>query len=187
MSLTQTSQQLERSRRFSRRPTDRQPLLKLEPRDRAGEVPHQAQEPMRRPSTGCRDGLLRRGPKAVAADLDRIYRISKRRPPAVTRDRDLRLLGHGLYERVELPSVYRSRLVWTDRADPGTARHARRVGRLLTVVLDRTSAGSSSDRLRRQGDRGRPVGGDPGGKFHSDRHGAPGMGEHTTTTASGTR
>jgi hypothetical protein len=50
---------------------------------------------------------------------------------------------------------------------------------LLTVVMDRTSARIFEVTAYGARSRGPPFEATRGGKFHSDRHGAPGMGEHT--------
>lgn len=186
MSLTQTSQQLER---LSAIPAGAQPIvslyLKLEPRDRArGKYLIKLKNRMRRALDGMPAmGFSAADQKAVAADLDRIYRDLEA-PAGLPSTQGIAIFassGHGLYERVELPSVYRSRLV-VDRTvliRELLATHDE-VGRLLTVVLDRTSArifevtaygAKEIADVRSEATRG--------GKFHSDRHGAPGMGEHT--------
>lgn len=186
MSLTLTTKKLEH---LAAIPAGVHPIvslyLKLEPRDRArGKYLIKLKNRMK----AVVDGLDRLGftpaeQRAVAGDLDRIYRDLES-PAGLPSTQGIAIFasaGHGLYERVELPSVYRSRLV-VDRTPlvrELLGAHDE-VGRLLTVVLDRTSArifevtaygareveGIHADATR-------------GGKFHSDRHGAPGVGEHT--------
>jgi peptide subunit release factor 1 (eRF1) len=86
-----------------------------------------------------------------------------------------------LFELVGLPSVHRSRLA-VDRTAlvRELASVEDEVGNLLTVVLDRTAArifevtafgASEVEDLRTDATRG--------SRFHSDRAGAPGQGEHT--------
>lgn len=186
MSLTQTSQQLDRLAAIT---PGAHPIvtlyLKLEPRDRArGKYLIKLKNRMRT----ALDGLAAMGfspaeQRLVAADLDRIYRDLET-PAGLPPTQGIAFFaseGLGLYERVELPMVYRSRLV-VDRTPlirELLAAHDE-VGRLLTVVMDRTSArifevtaygAKEVADIRSEATRG--------GKFHSDRHGAPGMGEHT--------
>jgi peptide subunit release factor 1 (eRF1) len=159
--------------------------LKLEPRDRArGKYLIKLKNRIRavQGSLGVR-GLDRAGQEAVARDLDRIYR-DLGRPAALPRTQGIAIFassGLKLFERVPLPVVHRSRLVVDSTPLVRELLSVEdEVGRLLTVVLDRTSARifevtafSAAEVLDLHADSSR------GGRFHSDRHGAPGVGEHT--------
>jgi peptide subunit release factor 1 (eRF1) len=159
--------------------------LKLEPRDRArGKYLIKLKNRVRAVE-GQLGGMAldRRGQDAVAKDLARIFRDLER-PASLPGTQGIAIFassGLDLYERVPLPAVHRSRLVVD--ATPLVRELLAvedEVGRLLTVVLDRTSARvfevtafSSHEVLGIHAEATR------GGRFHSDRHGAPGMGEHT--------
>ena len=186
MSLTQHSQQHER---LSAIPPGAHPIvtlyLKLEPRDRArGKYLIKLKNRMKAALEGLPAmGFSAAEQRAVAGDLDRIYRDLET-PAGLPSTQGIAIFACGaldLYERVELPSVYRSRLV-VDRTPLVRELLAApdEVGRLLTVAMDRTSArifevtaygAKEIADLHSESTRG--------GKFHSDRHGAPGMGEHT--------
>jgi peptide subunit release factor 1 (eRF1) len=119
----------------------------------------------------------------VGADLRRIHdrlREATRLPAS----QGVAVFASGplkLFELVGLPSVHRSRLA-VDRTAlvRELASVEDEVGTLLTVVLDRTAArifavtafgAEEVEDLRADATRG--------GRFHSDRSGAPGLGEHT--------
>ena len=159
--------------------------LKLEPRDRArGKYLIKLKNRVRAVE-GQLGGmeLDRRAQDAVAKDLTRIFRDLER-PASLPGTQGIAIFassGLDLYERVPLPAVHRSRLVVD--ATPLVRELLAvedEVGRLLTVVLDRTSARvfevtafSATEVIGLHADSTR------GARFHSDRHGAPGMGEHT--------
>ena len=186
MTLTENTQRLER---LAAIPPGVHPIvtlyLKLEPRDRArGKYLIKLKNRMKASLEGLTAmGFSAAEQKTVATDLDRIYRDLET-PASLPSTQGIAIFAssaHGLYERVELPSVYRSRLV-VDRTPLIRELLAAQdeVGRLLTVVMDRTSArvfevtaygAKEVADLHSEATRG--------GKFHSDRHGAPGMGEHT--------
>lgn len=159
--------------------------LKLEPRDRArGKYLIKLKNRVRTVE-GQLAGLAldRRAQDAVAKDLTRIFRDLER-PASLPGTQGIAIFassGLSLYERVPLPTVHRSRLVVdTTPLVRELLAVEDEVGRLLTVVLDRTSARifevtafAASEVLGIHAEASR------GGRFHSDRHGAPGMGEHT--------
>lgn len=186
MSLAQINDQI---KRLTRIPANRHPIvscyLKLEPRDRArGKYLIKLKNRIRavQGSLGVR-GLDRAGQDAVAKDLDRIYRELER-PAMLPGTQGIAIFassGLKLFERVPLPAVHRSRLVVDSTPLVRELLNVEdEVGRLLTVVLDRTSARifevsafGAAEVLDLHADSSR------GGRFHSDRHGAPGVGEHT--------
>jgi len=186
MSLVQVNDQI---KRLTRIPANRHPIvscyLKLEPRDRArGKYLIKLKNRIRavQGSIGVQ-GLDRAGQEAVARDLDRIYRDLER-PAALPGTQGIAIFassGLKLFERVPLPAVHRSRLVVDSTPLVRELLNVEdEVGRLLTVVLDRTSARifevtafAAVEVQDLHADSSR------GGRFHSDRHGAPGMGEHT--------
>jgi peptide subunit release factor 1 (eRF1) len=159
--------------------------LKLEPRDRTrGKYLIKLKNRIK----AARDGLPALGfsvaeQRIAEKDLDRIFRDLER-PGGLPPTQGIAIFassGRDLYERIPLPFVHRSRLV-VDRTPLVGELLAvgDEVGRLLTAVLDRTSARifevtafgtrEVAD-LRAEATRG--------GRFHSDRRGAPGVGEHT--------
>lgn len=159
--------------------------LKLEPRDRArGKYLIKLKNRIRAVQGRLdRLGLDRSGQEAVTKDLDRIYRDLER-PAELPGTQGIALFassGLKLFERVPLPLVHRSRLVVDSTPLVRELLSVEdEVGRLLTVVLDRTSArifevtafhAAEVMDLHAEASRG--------GRFHSDRHGAPGVGEHT--------
>ncbi|HEX9893139.1 MAG TPA: hypothetical protein VGA78_04415 [Gemmatimonadales bacterium] len=185
MSLTDVNKQLQRLTRIR---GGRHPIvscyLKLEPRDRArGKYLIKLKNRIRNVQENLPAlGFSNSDREAVVTDLALIYRDLER-TGSLPNTQGIALFassGLGLFERVPLPTVHRSRLV-VDRTPLVRELLAAEdeVGRLLTVVMDRTKArifevtafnareltGIHAEATR-------------GGKFHSDRHGAPGMGEH---------
>jgi peptide subunit release factor 1 (eRF1) len=159
--------------------------LKLEPRDRArGKYLIKLKNRIREVESRLGDSELARGEQEdVSRDLQRIYRELER-PDSLPGTQGVALFastGHKLFERIPLPAVHRSRLVVDSTPLVRELLTVEdEVGRLLTVVLDRTSARifevtafQATELLGVHADASR------GGRFHSDRHGAPGMGEHT--------
>jgi peptide subunit release factor 1 (eRF1) len=119
----------------------------------------------------------------VGTDLRRIH-DRLRDPTRLPATQGLAVFACGplkLFELVGLPSVHRSRLA-VDRTAlvRELASVEDEIGTLLTVVLDRTAArifavtafgAEELEDIRADSTRG--------GRFHSDRSGAPGLGEHT--------
>ena len=175
--------------RLTRIPVGRHPIvscyLKLEPRDRArGKYLIKLKNRIREVESTLGDSSLdRSGQEAVSRDLQRIYRELER-PDSLPGTQGVALFassGHKLFERIPLPAVHRSRLVVDSTPLVRELLTIEdEVGRLVTVVLDRTSARifevtafKATELLGVHADATR------GARFHSDRHGAPGMGEHT--------
>ncbi len=159
--------------------------LKLEPRDRVrGKYLIKLKNRVRAVQGRVGDmGLDRAAQEAVSRDLERVYRDLER-PASLPGTQGIAVFassGLKLYERVPLPAVHRSRLVVDSTPLVRELLAVEdEVGRLLTVVVDRTSARifevtafAASELLGLHAEASR------GGRFHSDRHGAPGMGEHT--------
>ena len=187
MTLTSVNEKLER---LAKIPAGKHPIvscyLKLEPRDRTrGKYLIKLKNRMRKVLESL-PGLgfgARAEQDAVAEDLDRIY-TALDGPGTLPKTQGIALFaskGLRLFEKIEIPTVYRSRLV-VDRTPLVRELLAveDEVGRLLTVVTDRKSArifevtafgAEEVIDIHAVATRG--------GKFHSDRHGAPGMGEHT--------
>lgn len=186
MTLSQINQQVDRLTRIK---GGRHPIvscyLKLEPRDRTrGKYLIKLKNRIRTVQEGLEArGFSRAEQEAINKDLGQVFRDLER-PGSLPGTQGIAVFassGLDLYERVPVPIVHRSRLV-VDRTPLIRELLAANdeVGRLLTVVFDRTSArifevtafearevlGITSEATR-------------GGKFHSDRHGAPGVGEHT--------
>jgi peptide subunit release factor 1 (eRF1) len=158
--------------------------LKLEPRDRSrGKYIIKVKNRVREAIQSLpRLGLARDIQEAVERDLDRIQQ-SLANPDRLPSTHGVAIFaceGIGLFETIPLPAVHRSRI-----AVDGTplvrelASVEDEFGRLLTVVLDRTSARffmvSAYDTeelagLRADSTRGK--------RFHGDQSG-PGWGEHT--------
>ncbi len=185
MSRTAINEQVSRLTRIR---GGKQPIvscyLKLEPRDRArGKYLIKLKNRIRSVQENLPAlGFTRREQEVVTEDLGLVYRDLER-TGSLPNTQGIAVFASSplkLYERVALPMVHRSRLV-VDRTPLVRELLATEdeVGRLLTVVLDRASArlfevtafearevtGIRADATR-------------GGKFHSDRHGAPGVGEH---------
>ncbi|MDH4132340.1 MAG: hypothetical protein OEV95_11115 [Gemmatimonadota bacterium] len=118
----------------------------------------------------------------ITADLKRIFE-QIREPARLPATQGLAIFACGplkLFEMVGLPSVHRSRLA-VDRTPlvRELAAVEDEIGTLLTVVLDRTAArifevsafgAAEIDDLRASATRG--------SRYHSDRQGSPGTGEH---------
>ena len=118
----------------------------------------------------------------ITADLKRIFE-QIREPSRLPATQGLAIFACGplkLFEMVGLPSVHRSRLA-VDRTPlvRELAAVEDEIGTLLTVVLDRTAArifevsafgAVELDDLRASATRG--------SRYHSDRQGSPGTGEH---------
>ena len=175
--------------RLTRIPADQHPIvscyLKLEPRDRArGKYLIKLKNRIRAVESRLGDMKLdRSGQEAVSKDLQRIYRELER-PDSLPGTQGIALFasaGHKLFETIPLPAVHRSRLVVDSTPLVRELLAVEdEVGRLLTVVLDRTSARifevtafDATELLGLHAEASR------GARFHSDRHGAPGVGEHT--------
>ncbi len=158
--------------------------LKVEPRDRSrGKYLIKLKNRIREVEEGLEMlGLPRGTREEISADLKRIHDQLKdaARLPAT---QGLAIFACGplrLFELVGLPSVHRSRLA-VDRTAlvRELASVEDEIGTLLTVVLDRTAArifevtafgAVELEDLRAESTRG--------GRFHSDRQGSPGSGEH---------
>jgi peptide chain release factor subunit 1 len=186
MSLSDVSRQIER---LSRIKPGKHPVvscyLKLEPRDRSRgkyliKLKNRTKAVLERlPALG----FGRADQAAVARDLARIQ-TELSRPGSLPSTRGVAIFassGMKLYERVDVPFVYRSRLV-VDRTPLVRELLAAEdeVGRLLTVVLDRKSARifqvtafGAREVADIRGDATR------GGRFRSDRRDAPGQGERS--------
>jgi peptide chain release factor subunit 1 len=158
--------------------------LKLEPRDRTRgkyliKVKNRVKAAVQRLP---RLGLERAAAEEVMRDLDRIQQFL-RSPGNLPSTQGLAIFaceGIGLFEPVALPVVHRSRLA----VDPSPlvrelASVEEEFGRLLTVVLDRTSARffevTAYDTRELSGLRADST---RGKRFHGDQSG-PGWGEHT--------
>jgi peptide subunit release factor 1 (eRF1) len=158
--------------------------LKLEPRDRSrGKYLIKVKNRVRQVQQAFpRLGLERSVQEEVSRDLDRIQGYL-RTPANLPPTQGLALFaceGLGLFEAVPLPVVYRSRLAVD--ASPLVRELASvedEFGRLLTVVLDRTSARffevTAYEAVELSGLRADST---RGGRFHGDQSG-PGWGEHT--------
>ena len=185
MNLTTVTKQLQRLTRIR---NSRYPIvscyLKLEPRDRArGKYLIKLKNRIRNVQESLPGlGFSNSERDTVTKDLGLIYRDLERTSslPGTQGIAVFASSGLGLFERVALPTVHRSRLV-VDRSPLVRELLAAEdeVGRILTVVLDRTKARifevtafNAKELVGIHADATR------GGKFHSDRHGAPGMGEH---------
>jgi len=186
MSLTSVKQQLDRLTGIE---PGRHPIvscyLKLEPRDRSrGKYLIKLKNRVKAVLDDLpRQGYGRAEREAIAADLERIQRELER-PGSLPSTQGVAIFaskGLRLFEKIPVPTVHRSRLL-VDRTPLVRELLAAEdeVGRLLTVVLDRkgarifevTAFGADEVRdLTALASRG--------GRFHSDRHNAPGMGEHT--------
>jgi peptide chain release factor subunit 1 len=157
--------------------------LKLEPRDRSrGKYLIKVKNRVKAVLAGLeRLGLDRAAREAVGRDLDRVvqYLRSPANLPATQGLAIFACEGIGLFEVLPLPMVHRSRL-----AVDGTplvrelAAIEEEFGRMLTVVLDRTSARffdvtayEATELIDLRADATR------GGRFHGDQNGL-GWGEH---------
>ncbi len=158
--------------------------LKLEPRDRSRgkyliKIKNRVRDAIR---ALPRLGLERSVQEAVERDLERVQQHI-RNPANLPSTQGIAIFaceGIGLFEATPLPVVYRSRLAVD--ATPLVRELASvedEFGRLLTVVLDRTSARffevTAYDAVELPGLRADST---RGGRFHGDQDG-PGWGEHT--------
>jgi peptide subunit release factor 1 (eRF1) len=178
----------ERLRRLTTVRSDRHRVvtcyLKLEPRDRSRgkyliKVKNRVRDAIR---ALPRLGLPRSVQEAVERDLERVQQYI-RNPVNLPSTQGLAIFaceGIDLFEAVPLPVVYRSRLAVD--ATPLVRELASvedEFGRLLTVVLDRTSARffevTAYDAVEQTGLRADST---RGKRFHGDQDG-PGWGEHT--------
>jgi peptide subunit release factor 1 (eRF1) len=178
----------ERLRRLTTVRSDRHRVvtcyLKLEPRDRSRgkyliKVKNRVRDAIR---VLPRLGLPRSVQEAVERDLERVQQHI-RNPANLPSTQGIAIFaceGIGLFEAVPLPVVYRSRLAVD--ATPLVRELASvedEFGRLLTVVLDRTSARffevTAYDAVELTGLRADST---RGKRFHGDQDG-PGWGEHT--------
>jgi peptide subunit release factor 1 (eRF1) len=184
MSLANVSSQLQR---LTAIPAGKHPIvscyLKLEPRDRArGKYLIKLKNRMKSVLEEAPAlGYTREELKSITRDLDRIFEDLSR-PGSLPPTQGIAIFASTslkLYERVPVPMVYRSRLV-LDRTPQVRQLLAAEdeVGRLLAVVMDRTSArlfevtAYGADELADV-----HSGATPGGRFHSRRGDAPGWGE----------
>jgi peptide subunit release factor 1 (eRF1) len=159
--------------------------LKLEPRDRnRGKYLIKVKNRVKSVLGALpRLGLERAGAEEVARDLNRVQQFL-RTPGNLPRTHGLAIFaceGIGLFETVPLPVVHRSRLAVNGSPLVGElASVEEEFGRLLTVVLDRTSARffevtayQTTELLGLRADSTR------GKRFHGDQDGSSGWGEHT--------
>jgi len=128
------------------------------------------------------EGLSREEMTEVKADLDRILE-AVRAPEGLPHTQGLGVFACGaleLFEMIPLPRVYRSRLLVARTAlVRELAAVEDEVGRLLAVYLDKAGAtvyGITAFEARVVEDI--PSNRIRGRRFHSDRHGAPGVGEY---------
>ncbi|MEA2712357.1 MAG: hypothetical protein QOK27_318, partial [Gemmatimonadales bacterium] len=159
--------------------------LKLEPRDRSRgkyliKVKNRVKDAVQ---ALPRLGLQRAAAEEVQRDLDRIQQFL-RAPSNLPSTQGLAIFaceGIELFETVPLPVVHRSRLAINGSAlVRELASVEEEFGRLLTVVLDRTSARffevTAYDTLELAGLRADST---RGKRFHGDQDGSGGWGEHT--------
>jgi peptide chain release factor subunit 1 len=158
--------------------------LKVEPRDRVrGKYLIKLKNRMREVlETLPAEGLTREEMEEVRADLDRILELV-RSPDALPPTKGLAIFACRplkLFEAIPLPRVYRSRLlVARTPLVRELAALEDEVGRLLAVMVDRAGAtiyevtAFEARRLAHLASAHRR-----GGRYHFDRHGAPGVGEY---------
>jgi peptide subunit release factor 1 (eRF1) len=159
--------------------------LKLEPRDRTrGKYLIKVKNRVKDAVQGLpRLGLERAAADEVLRDLDRIQEFL-RAPGNLPSTQGLAIFaceGIELFETVALPVVHRSRLAINGSALIGELASVEdEFGRLLTVVLDRTSARffevTAYDTRELAGLRADST---RGKRFHGDQDGSGGWGEHT--------
>jgi peptide chain release factor subunit 1 len=158
--------------------------LKVEPRDRArGKYLIKLKNRIREDERVLDElDFPRSVREEITADLKRIFE-QIREPARLPATQGLAIFACGplkLFEMVGLPSVHRSRLA-VDRTPlvRELAAVEDEIGTLLTVVLDRTAArifevsafgAAEIEDLRASATRG--------SRYHSDRQGSPGTGEH---------
>ncbi len=158
--------------------------LKIEPRDRArGKYLIKLKNRIREVTEALpAEGLTRQETEQVIADLQRLQAMLQR-PDALPASQGLAAFVSkplGLFEVIALPRVHRSRLL-VDRTPlvRELAALEDEVGRLLVAVVDKTGASLfevTAFEARKIGDIEAAT--RKGGRFHTDRHGAPGFGEH---------
>src|ERR1041384_2023328 len=158
--------------------------LKLEPRDRSrGKYLIKLKNRIREVSEALpAEGLSRGEAAQINADLRRLQTLL-RRPDALPPMQGLAAFlctPLGLFETIALPRVHRSRLlVARTPLVRELAALEDEVGRLLAAVLDKSGASLyqvTAVEARKLDELDATA--RKGGRFHTDRHGAPGMGEH---------
>jgi peptide chain release factor subunit 1 len=158
--------------------------LKLEPRDRSrGKYLIKLKNRIREVSEALpAEGLTRRETEQVGEDLRRLQSMLQR-PDALPATQGLAMFvctPLGLFEAIPLPRVHRSRLlVARTPLVRELAALEDEVGRLLAAVLDKSGASVyevTAFEARKLEEV--PAGSPRGHRFHGDRHGAPGLGEH---------
>ncbi|HTL05821.1 MAG TPA: hypothetical protein VL241_08750 [Gemmatimonadales bacterium] len=158
--------------------------LKLEPRDRSrGKYLIKLKNRIREVSEALpAEGLSRAELEQVNGDLRRLQALLQR-PDALPAAQGLAVFISkplGLFETIALPRVYRSRLLVarTPLVRELVALEDE-VGRLLAAVLDKQGAAiyevSAFEARKLEDVTAAAV---HGGRFHGDRRGAPGQGEH---------
>ena len=158
--------------------------LKLEPRDRSrGKYLIKLKNRIREVSEALpAEGLSRGETEQINADLRRLQTLL-RRPDALPPMQGLAAFictPLGLFETIALPRVHRSRLlVARTPLVRELAALEDEVGRLLAAVLDKSGASLfevTAFEARKLEDVASGI--PHGHRFHPDRHGAPGRGEH---------
>lgn len=158
--------------------------LKLEPRDRSrGKYLIKLKNRIREVIEALpAEGLTRAETEQVTGDLRRLQDMLQR-PDTLPATQGLAAFvckPLGLFEVIPLPRVYRSRLlVARTPLVRELAALEDEVGRLLAAVLDKSGASLyevTAFDVRQLEEL--PSGSARGHRFHSDRHGAPGQGEH---------
>jgi peptide chain release factor subunit 1 len=184
MTLAAVQRQLDR---LTSLPVGEHPIiscyLKLEPRDRAAgkyliKLKNRIKAVL---DTLPEQGYSKAELKVIARDLDRLH-ADLARPGSLPSTRGVAIFISSalkLHERVDVPMVYRSRLV-VDRSPLIRQLLAAEdeVGRLLTVALDRTAARIfevTAFGAREVSDL--QAAATPGSRYHRDRQDAPGIGE----------
>lgn len=184
MTLATVQRQIDR---LTSLPTGEHPIvscyLKLEPRDRAaGKYLIKLKNRIKAVTDGLPgQGFTKAEQKGIARDLDRLYQ-DLARPGSLPSTHGVAIFISSplkLHERVDVPMVYRSRLL-VDRSPLIRQLLAAEdeVGRLLTVALDRTSARIfevTAFGATEVADVQSPA--TPGSRYHRDRQDAPGVGE----------
>jgi peptide chain release factor subunit 1 len=159
--------------------------LKLEPRDRSrGKYLIKLKNRIREVTDALpAEGLRRDEMELVTADLRRLQALLQR-PDALPPTRGLAVFISkplGLFESIALPRVHRSRLLVAHTPlIRELAALEDEVGRLLAAVLDKSGASLyevSAFEARKLDEV--LAGSARGHRFHGDRHGAPGKGEHS--------
>jgi len=159
--------------------------LKLEPRDRSrGKYQIKLKNRIRAVIEALpAEGLTRSESEMVIGDLHRIQDLLQH-PDSLPPTQGLAVFASqplGLFEVIPLPRVHRSRLLVDHTPLVGElAALEDEVGRLLAAVVDKSGASfyevTAFDARRLEELDVAAV--RKGGRFHTDRHGAPGIGEH---------